>query len=267
MRPGRREPVVARREQEPDSVRFERLDQQRAHEYVAEQIRRQIVLRLIPSGQALPPERELATMFGVGRATVQQAIRLLVDDRMVESRRGRHGGGNFVVGPDENRAGVDLLLGRLRRRRDQVKDALAYRRAVEPAVAALAAGVRSQADIRTLARINAAAAAAETDVEFMQADTEFHLALAEASRNRLFREAVEKIRLELNDAMIALPESPVWHERSAREHEAILQAVRERDRETAATAMETHIAHTQQSVEALLAALARRPAKARSSRG
>jgi GntR family transcriptional regulator, transcriptional repressor for pyruvate dehydrogenase complex len=267
MRPGRREPVVARREHEPDSVRFERLEQQRAHEYVAEQIRRQIVLRLIPSGQALPPERDLAAMFGVGRATVQQAIRLLVDDRMVESRRGRHGGGNFVVGPDENRAGIDLLLGRLRRRRDHVKDALAYRRAVEPAVAAVAAGVRSQTDIRTLAHINAAAAAAETDVEFMQADTEFHFALAEASRNRLFREAIEKIRLELNDAMIALPESPVWHERSAREHEAILQAVRERDREAAATAMETHIAHTQQSVEALLAALGRRPAKAGSSRG
>jgi len=246
---------LARGEHESDAVRFERLEQQRAHEYVAEQIRRQIVLRLIPSGQALPTERDLAMRFGVGRATVQQAIRLLVNDHLVESRRGRHGGGNFVLGPDEDRAGVDLILARLRRRRDQVEDALAYRRAVEPAVAALAAAARSEADLRTLAEINAAAVAAQTDVEFMQADTEFHFALAEASGNRLFREAVEKIRLELNDAMSALPESPVWHERSARQHEAILNAVREQDRDSAALAMETHIAHTQQSVEALLSAL------------
>ena len=246
---------MARGEHESDAVRFERLEQQRAHEYVAEQIRRQIVLRLIPSGQALPTERDLAMRFGVGRATVQQAIRLLVNDHLVESRRGRHGGGNFVLGPDEDRAGVDLILARLRRRRDQVEDALAYRRAVEPAVAALAAAARSEADLRTLAEINAAAVAAQTDVEFMQADTEFHFALAEASGNRLFREAVEKIRLELNDAMSALPESPVWHERSARQHEAILNAVREQDRDSAALAMETHIAHTQQSVEALLSAL------------
>jgi len=246
---------LARGEHESDAVRFERLEQQRAHEYVAEQIRRQIVLRLIPSGQALPTERDLAMRFGVGRATVQQAIRLLVNDHLVESRRGRHGGGNFVLGPDEDRAGVDLILARLRRRRDQVEDALAYRRAVEPAVAALAAAARSEADLRTLAEINAAAVAAHTDVEFMQADTEFHFALAEASGNRLFREAVEKIRLELNDAMSALPESPVWHERSARQHEAILNAVREQDRDSAALAMETHIAHTQQSVEALLSAL------------
>lgn len=246
---------MARGEHESDAVRFERLEQQRAHEYVAEQIRRQIVLRLIPSGQALPTERDLAMRFGVGRATVQQAIRLLVNDHLVESRRGRHGGGNFVLGPDEDRAGVDLILARLRRRRDQVEDALAYRRAVEPAVAALAAAARSEADLRTLAEINAAAVAAQTDVEFMQADTEFHFALAEASGNRLFREAVEKIRLELNDALSALPESPVWHERSARQHEAILNAVREQDRDSAVLAMETHVAHTQKSVEALLSAL------------
>jgi DNA-binding FadR family transcriptional regulator len=246
---------LARGEQESDAVRFERLEQQRAHEYVAEQIRRQIVLRLIPSGQALPAERDLAARFGVGRATVQQAIRLLVNDHMVESRRGRHGGGNFVLGPDEDRAGAEEMLARLRRRRDQVEDALVYRRAVEPAVAALAAAARSAAALGTLADINAAAAAAATDAEFMQADTEFHLALAEASGSRLFREAVERIRLELNDAMSALPESRVWHERSAREHDAILRAVRERDRHGAALAMATHIAHTQNSVEALLSAL------------
>ena len=259
MRRGCREPVAARHEREPEAVRFERIEQQRAHEYVAEQIRRQIVLRLIPSGQALPPERDLAGMFGVGRATVQQAIRLLVDDHMVESRRGRHGGGNFVVGRGEDRAGAEALLGRLRRRHDRVEDALAYRRAIEPAVAAAAAGARSRTDLGRLADAGAAAAAAETDVEFMQADTEFHFALAEATGNRLFREAVEKVRLELNDALIALPESRVWHERSALEHEAILDAVRDGDRDGAAAAMETHIAHTQQSVAALLAALGRRP--------
>ncbi len=249
---------MARRAGTPDPVQFERLEQQRAHEYVAEQIRRQIVLRLIPSGQALPPERELAASFGVGRATVQQAIRMLVDDGMVESRRGRHGGGNFVIDTGRSEAGTELLLGRLQARREQVEDALAYRAAVEPAVAALAAAMRSQEDLRALERAGAAATAATTDAEFMQADTEFHMALAQASRNRLFREAAERIRLELNDAMIALPESPVWHERSAREHDAIFDAVRRQDPARAGTAMTTHANHTERSIRALLAALHRR---------
>jgi GntR family transcriptional regulator, transcriptional repressor for pyruvate dehydrogenase complex len=248
---------MARRAQSRELVRFERVEQQRAHEYVAEQIRRQIVLRLIPSGQALPPERELAAMFGVGRATVQQAMRILVEDNMVESRRGK-GGGNFVRGPDESRAGMEGLLGRLRRQRERVQEALSYRRAVEPAAAALAAHARSPADLRALAFANSAASAAQGDVEFMQADTEFHLAVAEAARNRFFAEAIERIRLELNDAMIALPESDVWHERSALEHDAIIAAITDGDAGNAARVMQTHIAHTEQSVAALLAALARR---------
>jgi GntR family transcriptional regulator, transcriptional repressor for pyruvate dehydrogenase complex len=252
----RADPAVARAAREP--VRFERLEQPRAHEYVAEQIRRQIVLRLIPAGQALPPERELAAMFGVGRATVQQAIRMLVDDHMVESRRGRHGGGNFVVGPDESRAGMDSVLAHLRRHSDEVREALEYRRAVEPAAAGLAAERRSRDDLRRLAEANDAASAADTDAGFMQWDTDFHLAVADAAGNRLYRQAMMVIRLELNNALIALPESPVWHERSGLEHEAIIAAISDRNAAAATEAMRAHVEGTRRSVEALLVALARR---------
>lgn len=251
--------VETRRDSEAEPNRFARVEQPRAHEYVAEQIRRQIVLRLIPTGQALPPERDLASIFGVGRATVQQAIRMLVDARMVESRRGRHGGGNFVVGPDEDRAGMTALLERVRRSRPEIEEALAYRRAVEPASTQLAARARSEAHLRSLRAADAAAGAAESDGEFMQADTEFHLALADATGNRFFREAIERTRLELNDVMIALPESPLWHERSLVEHGAILAAVEARDPRAAGTAMTTHIGHTERSIEALLGVLVDSP--------
>jgi DNA-binding FadR family transcriptional regulator len=41
------------------AVRFDPIQPQRAHEYVAEQIRRHISLRLVLAGEALPPEREI----------------------------------------------------------------------------------------------------------------------------------------------------------------------------------------------------------------
>ena len=69
----------------PSPLRFERIQQLRAHEYVAEQIRRHISLRLIKPGEALPAERELAGMFGVGRPTIQHA--LSCSKRRVSSRR------------------------------------------------------------------------------------------------------------------------------------------------------------------------------------
>src|SRR5829696_5978567 len=92
------------------AMQFQRVEQLRAHEYVAEQIRRQIALGLISSGEALPPERELAKVFGVGRATVQHALRLLEADRLVETRRGRNGG-TFLIGPADDEVGTDYLLG------------------------------------------------------------------------------------------------------------------------------------------------------------
>ena len=59
--------------------------------------------------------------------------------------------------------------------------------------------------------------------------------------------------------MSALPESPVWHERSAREHEAILNAVREQDRDAAARRWRRTSRIPQKSVEALLSAARQRP--------
>jgi DNA-binding transcriptional MocR family regulator len=55
-------------------VRFSRIEQPRTHVYLAEQLRREITLGVLPTGEALPPERELAAMFGVARATIQQEL-------------------------------------------------------------------------------------------------------------------------------------------------------------------------------------------------
>ncbi len=46
-----------------------------------------------PPGSALPPQRELAHLFGVTLMTVRQAIRALEDDGLLSSR---HGAGTFV---------------------------------------------------------------------------------------------------------------------------------------------------------------------------
>src|SRR2546425_7352515 len=115
-------------------VRFERIQQLRAHEYVAEQIRRHISLRLINPGESLPAERELAVMFGVGRPTIQHALRMLEAAGMVESRRGRSGG-TFVTRLDNDSHAADELILRVLRSRKELEDILQYRRLIEPVVA------------------------------------------------------------------------------------------------------------------------------------
>jgi DNA-binding FadR family transcriptional regulator len=235
-------------------VRFDRIHQLRAHEYVAEQIRRHIALRLIPPGESLPSERELAAMFGVGRPTVQHALRLLEADHLVAARRGR-GGGTFVSEPARDELAMEELIARLARDRDEVAEVLVYRRTVEPRVARLAAETRTDADLARMRRAAHGMATAETEAEYMRHDTEFHLAVAGATRNRFLVAAVEQTRLRLNDAMVLLPESDLWHRRIAGEHEAVLAALEAGDAAAATAAMDLHVANAEQGLRAVLAAV------------
>src|SRR5438309_11248705 len=157
----------------PTAVRFERIQQLRAHEYVAEQIRRHIALRLIKPGEALPAERELAGMFGVGRPTIQHALRLLEATGLVEARRGRTGG-TFITQRDQDSLAADDLIVRVMRQRKELEDLLLYRRLIEPAVARVAAGTRRSADLAAMRRAVRGMTAAASEPEYMQHDTDFH---------------------------------------------------------------------------------------------
>src|SRR5436305_793681 len=130
-------------------AQFEPIQPLRAHEYVAEQIRRHIALRLVQPGEALPSERELAAMFGVGRPTIQHAMRLLEADQLVEARRGRSGG-TFVREPAEDAGAMEELMARLARQRKELEELVVFRRTLEPAVAAEAARVRRRADMSAI---------------------------------------------------------------------------------------------------------------------
>lgn len=234
---------------------FERLSQPQAHEYIAEQLRRHIGLKLVLQGEALPTERELARTFGAGRATVQRAMRILAADGLIETRRGR-GGGTFVrVGRDE--VGEEHLLMELWNARHEVEDALEFRHVMEPAAAAYAAGRRTNDDISGMRIASEAMRTAPSEQEFMRYDTEVHLRIARASRNDQIYTSLEQVRLVLNQALAALPESEVWHERMYTEHELIIAAIEREESDTAHAIMLAHVRSAERALQAVLAQLAR----------
>jgi DNA-binding FadR family transcriptional regulator len=238
-------------------LRFQRIQQLRAHEYVAEQIRRHISLRLIKPGESLPAERELAGMFGVGRPTIQHALRLLEAAGLVEARRGRSGG-TFISQRDQDSAAVDGLIVRVMRHRKELEDLLEYRRLIEPAIARVAARSRRKADLTAMRKALRGMSAATTEPEYMRHDTDFHIALARATGNAVLASAIEDIRSRLNDAMTLLPESDAWHKQISGEHEVLLGAIEGGDGEAAERAMEEHVANSEQGLRAVLAAIGRR---------
>ena len=232
-------------------IGFREIEQLRAHEYVADQLRRQIMLHVIPAGQALPSERELVRAFRVGRATVQRALRLLVEEGLVEKRRGRLGG-TFVLDTAGDPRRFDAVFTRLRADRQMILEALAFRREVEPGAVAEACRRRTRRDVEAIEQASRRLAAARTEPQMMRYDTEFHMAVGRASGNRYFIEAIERVRVVLNDAILVLPGSALWLARTQQEHAAIAAAIEAGDASAGRRAMLTHVSHTDQSIRALL---------------
>jgi GntR family transcriptional regulator, transcriptional repressor for pyruvate dehydrogenase complex len=196
-------------------------------------------------------------MFGVGRPTIQHAMRLLEADRLVAARRGR-GGGTFVSAPADDAGAMDELMARVLRRRDELQEVLGYRRAIEPRVAREAARSRRAGDLVAMWGAISSMSGAGTETDYMRHDTEFHLAVARATENRFMAAAIEDIRLRLGDVMSLLPESDLWHRRLSGEHEQIVTAIEARAPGAAQEAMEIHVAASEQGVRAMLTAIRRR---------
>lgn len=237
------------------SVGFEPIEPLRAHEYVAEQVRRHIALGLIDAGESLPPERELTRIFGVGRGTVQAALRLLEADGLLESRRGA-GGGTFVLEPFRDEAAKERSLLELKLSKERILDGIRFRRVVELGAVRLAAeGGPSESELDELRSTIARRTEAKTELDFHRLDTEFHIGLGRASGSKLLHKAVEQARLILNDPILAQPETERWRERIFREHEEILEAVEAGDPEAAAKTMARHLDRTEKSIDAMFKAL------------
>ncbi len=212
----------------------------RLYEQIVEQIERRIQRGELRPGDQLPSERELAEQFGVSRTAVREAIKALREKGLVEVYPGR---GTFVADniPQVIRQTLGMLLGRERARR--ISDLMEVRELLEPAIAALAAERATEEHLEAMRRAVEIMDASFDDPErFVEADLDFHLALAEGTGNPLIPLLLDPIIDLLREHRIQVFRVG-GAARGQFYHKQILEAVMRRDPEGARAAM---IAHLQQ---------------------
>ncbi|GAA1401303.1 FadR/GntR family transcriptional regulator [Oerskovia paurometabola] len=191
-----------------------------------------------PLDHRLPGEQALAAELGVGRSTVREAIRQLAGKGVLESRQGS---GVYVVRAEASEDWEEVL------RRGEVVDVLEVRGALETEAARLAATRRTPADLRALATALAGRGevpATASAQEYVDADLVFHRAVVDAAHNAvltdLFATFVPRLRRAMVD-MIELDGAGERHRHDQDAHEAILDAVRDRDADRAAASSRRHL--------------------------
>lgn len=209
-----------------------------AYEETVRRLLQSIRLGLIPPGDRLPAERELAGMLKVSRDTVRDALATLADAGYVVSRRGRYGG-TFVV--DELPSASALRTEQAELGEDEIEDTTVLRRVLEVGAAREAAARDLSAEDRT-ALVRALEECAEADVsDHRRLDSRLHLLIAELSGSPSLVPLVANLRSRVNALLDDIPVLAPNLAHSHAQHEAIVSAILAGRSESAAEAMLEHI--------------------------
>lgn len=194
-------------------------------------------------GERLPPERDLAKHYAASRSTVREALRRLEDLKLVVRRIGSGTYVNYHRTPD----------GHVMAYRTSPIELIEVRFGIEPQMARLAA---LHATIEDLGRLEAATEELERAGEdrdaFSHADEQFHLRLAECTRNPLMIWLYRHINdIRGHAAWHRMKEKILTPERIAtynEQHRRIFEAISNRDAESAATIVREHIEKAHQDL-------------------
>jgi GntR family transcriptional repressor for pyruvate dehydrogenase complex len=236
---------MARSNQRANALSVEPIRAKRAFEEVILQLRRAVVEGKLAIGDRLPHERELAARFGISRQSLREGLRMLEGFGMLSARRGVGPESGWTVSADGTQ-GLGVLLDlHTSLQRTPLWDLLEIRESLEM-LSCRSAAERASPDER--AELVAAAREMEAVTgreEFLKRDTEFHVAIARRSGNRLGPLFMEAIRDSIAQAMLtAIENLPDWEsERKllAREHIEIADRIAAGEAAGAAAAVCKHI--------------------------
>ncbi len=190
-------------------------------------------------GEKLPPESELARAFGVSRPVVREALGAL---RAVGIVRSRAGYGSVVA---SRRPDGLLLLGR-----HAYAELYEVRCNLEIPAAADAAQRRTPEQLKHLAAlVEQLESTAEVRV-WVDLDTAFHVAIADATANCVRVRLVENLRDLLTEHSLLAAELPGRREQANREHRAIFDAVAAQKASEARSAMRRHLQNVERRLRA-----------------
>ncbi|MDO4918265.1 FadR/GntR family transcriptional regulator [Kocuria sp.] len=200
-------------------------------------------------GDKLPAERSLAEDFGISRASVREAVRILAAMGLVRSATGSGPQSGATVISDPSAALGWALRMHIATRSLPVADVVATRVLLETQSSLDAAASSAPGREAALAQAGELLDRMEDpdvdDAAFHALDARFHLTLASLGGNVV----LETIMASLREAMIGYVQETVaatqnWPEirdRLRGQHRAVLRATEARDGETAARLLREHI--------------------------
>ncbi|TCL37396.1 DNA-binding FadR family transcriptional regulator [Anaerospora hongkongensis] len=228
---------------------FKNIERKKLGDQVIHQLQEKISLGELKPGEKIPTETELMTLFGVGRSTVREAVRVLAKAGLLEVRQGD---GTYVLDRTNN---LEPLEHRLRRA--SILEVYEVRRALELEIAKLAARRRSEEDLLAMRESLAKrreARRVNDKRSYVDADLLFHLAIAAASKNSVLTDLYFSFSNTVRDALDKLISDQELHKNQISIHEQLLAAIERQDEQAAVYWAAQNLDRTMEDLQASLGA-------------
>lgn len=224
------------------------IQSERLYEQIVSQIEQRIEAGDLKVGDQLPSERELAEQFVVSRTAVREAVKALRQKGLVEIRPGR---GTFITNGTtdtiRNSLGLLMIFGG----KNGSMNLVEVREILEPEIAALAATRITEEYIAVMHEAVGVMDKALEDVDvFVEADLDFHLALAEATQNPFIPILMDSIIELLREQRKRIGLTNGGLQRGQIHHKKILDSVTRRDPQVARQAMQDHLQQVREDSKA-----------------
>ncbi len=196
-------------------------------------------------GDKLPPERQLAEELGVSRTVLREAVKMLEEKGLLDSKQGS---GTYVCTLSAQAITESVTL-YVRSDINRYIELMEMRSILDVEVAGRLAESATEEDIATLSRhIARMWDLLDRPEEFAAEDVEFHLAFYRAMHNSVLMSLVQPILDLLEGAMRFTVDAPGSTESSLRRHVALLDHIKDHDAEGARRTMNEIIERGEQRV-------------------
>ena len=218
---------------------YKAVQSSRLYEQIVKQIEESILKGALKAGDQLPAERDLAQQFGVSRTAVREAVKTLREKGLVESYSGR---GTFITNGTSQAIKQSLDFMMRIGQQDGLAQLAEVRQILEPEIAALAASRVQEQHLAMMREAIAVMDEALRDPDaYIEADLDFHLALAEAAENPIILSLIDSIVGLLREQRLRIFYVDGGPERGQYHHKRILEAVEQHDANKARDAMRAHL--------------------------
>jgi GntR family transcriptional regulator, transcriptional repressor for pyruvate dehydrogenase complex len=193
------------------------------------------------AGDRIPPERELCQQLGIARTSLREALKAMELIGMLDSRVGD---GTFVC-PRSEFLSRPLLWAFTGTDHAELRDIMEAREFLEQDLAGLAAERASESEVAAIGEAVKKMEKCITEgVSTLEADMEFHLAIAQAAHNEVLRNAVQLLRNLMRQWLVLKLMIPHVPDKVLKQHEAIYRAIRAGNPSAARKAMWIHLEQT-----------------------